>query len=405
MERRLSALPHEIAQTREELRTLIKPHLAYWISARVALLGELERVQARAQAGVTQRAFVLAGWTTREQVAALRTCLTRESPSLVVEARPSAPAEAAPVLLSNPHPARPFETLVRLFDLPRAGTVDPTVLLALLLPLMFGVMVGDVVYGAVLLGTAVWLRHRFGGGSPILSDIARILSIASVWAIVFGFLFGEALGNFGHRYLGLDAVWVYRASADAIEPLFLLALSIGGAHVVLGLLLGIRQASRDGDRTTLIGRAATLAVIVGVFALAGVVLDALPTEVTAAAGLSILLGSALMVWSHGALGAVIGPVELAGAVANVLSYLRLAAVGLASAYLANVANEFAVVLPLAVGLVVAAVLHALNLALAAFSPMIQSLRLHYVEFFSKFYVGGGVAFRPFGAHSTGLPTT
>ena len=86
--------------------------------------------------------------------------------------------------------------------------------------------------------------------------------------------------------------------------------------------------------------------------------------------------------SHGAPGRA-GPAEFA-------------AVGLASVYLAAVANELALSVPLLLGVFVAALLHLLNLALAAFSPMVQALRLHYVEFFSGFYEGGGIAFRPFG---------
>jgi V/A-type H+-transporting ATPase subunit I len=100
---------------------------------------------------------------------------------------------------------------------------------------------------------------------------------------------------------------------------------------------------------------------------------------------------------HGALAAITGALELVGAVGNVLSYLRLAAVGLASVYLAIVANEFAVVAPAGIGIVVATLLHTLNVALAGLSPTVQALRLHYVEFFQKFLIGGGRPFRPFGA--------
>ena len=65
-------------------------------------------------------------------------------------------------------------------------------------------------------------------------------------------------------------------------------------------------------------------------------------------------------------------------------------------FLARVANELGAAAPLALGLIIAALFHALNLALGTFSPTIQALRLHYVEFFDKFYEPGGEEFQPFG---------
>ena len=99
---------------------------------------------------------------------------------------------------------------------------------------------------------------------------------------------------------------------------------------------------------------------------------------------------------HGALGLVTGPLELIGTLGKVLSYLRIAAVGLASAHLAAVANELGTIGPVWMGVLVATFFHAMNVALAAFSPTIQALRLHYVEFFDTFFVGGGREFTPFG---------
>ena len=91
-----------------------------------------------------------------------------------------------------------------------------------------------------------------------------------------------------------------------------------------------------------------------------------------------------------------GPIEFIGLIGNVLSYLRIAAIGLASVYLAKVANDTAgMVGNLVVGTILAILIHALNLVLGAFSPTIHSLRLHYVEFFRKFYQGGGRLYEPF----------
>jgi V/A-type H+-transporting ATPase subunit I len=222
----------------------------------------------------------------------------------------------------------------------------------------------------------------------------------ALWAIVFGFLFGEALGDVGHE-LGLPALWFYRGGADAVEPLLLFALALGATHVVLGQLLGLWQSASARRPAELLNRFGSLLALGGVFALAGVAADRVPggALTTSLSAALVVVGLALLIARRGALGFVMGPLELVGTLGNVLSYLRLAAVGLASTYLAMVANELAVLGPLWLGLFIGVFFHALNLALASFSPMIQALRLHYVEFFSKFYEGGGQPFRPFGGRA------
>jgi V/A-type H+-transporting ATPase subunit I len=110
----------------------------------------------------------------------------------------------------------------------------------------------------------------------------------------------------------------------------------------------------------------------------------------------LIVGIVLLSSSQGWLGLLLGPIEFIGLIGNILSYLRIAAVGLASVYVARLANDLAGSLgSVLVGAIVAILIHALNLVLGVFSPTIHSLRLHYVEFFRKFYEGGGRPFVPF----------
>jgi V/A-type H+/Na+-transporting ATPase subunit I len=392
--RRLEALPSKLAGAWSALAGRTGELAPGWRRRRSAALDELDRLEAVTLAGRTEHTASLDGWLPRRDVDELRAALAGTGSATIVTKRDAAAAGEPPVLLDNPAPVRPYQRLVSFFGLPRSGTLDPSSLTAAVLPLLFGVMVGDLVYGAVLAALGAILRRR-GAARPVLRDIGSILLAGGVWAMLFGLLYGEALGSLGHQ-LGLPALWFYRGGPEALGTLLLLAVGIGVTHVMLGLLLGMRQARRLRRPRTLVERGGAFFLLCGLAAIAATAVDLLPGQVRTPALAVVAVTLVVAMSSRGAMGLLTVPLELLGSLGHVLSYLRLAAVGLASVYLAGVANHLAVSVPLLLGVFVAALLHLLNLALAAFSPMVQALRLHYVEFFSGFYEEGGQAFRPFG---------
>jgi V/A-type H+-transporting ATPase subunit I len=398
MQRRLAALPELIADTEREREALLRPHGAQLAVERAAIADELERLDALDRFASTQRAFVAECWVPRRTVARLRREIeARLGSAVLVEDLATSPRDPqAPLMMRNLRAARPFEPLVGFLELPRAGSVDPTFLMALVLPLMLGVMVGDVGYGVALMGLSLVARRSLTERAPALASLTWIALAGAAWSIVFGVLYGEFFGDLGRRLVGDFAVWQYRPSADALEPLLLLAVVIGAVHVVLGVGLGAWQAARFGEPRTVFDKLGTLLALGGLFGVAGWAADQLPPGAITPSVAATIVGLVLVTSLHGALGIVTGALEFVGAIGNILSYLRLAAVGLASAHLAAVANELGTVGPIWMGVLVAVFFHSLNLALAAFSPLIQALRLHYVEFFGTFLVGGGRAFSPFG---------
>ena len=410
MERRFAELPGAVKAIESEREALVRPHRERLRILQRTAADELERLHAVGQLGATRRAFVAECWVPRRELARLRReIVSRLGAAVLVEDLAPSPRDPeAPLLMRNPRVARPFEPLARFLELPRPGSVDPTLLLALFFPLMFGAMVGDVGYGVVLLAFAFLARRSAAARTPVLAGVTRILQMGAAWAIVFGVLFGELFGDLGRRVFGGDwALWQYRPAAAALEPLLLFAVAIGAAHVVLGLGLGAWQAVRFREHRELIDKLGSLLVLAGLFGIAGGAAERLPAAATTPSVGAAVVGLVLVMSPHGALGLITGPLALLGTLGNVLSYLRLAAVGLASAHLAGVANELGTVGPIWMGVLVAAFFHALNLALAVFSPTIQGLRLHYVEFFGTFLVGGGRPFTPFGRapeHDT-QPTT
>ncbi len=406
-ERRMAEIPGELAELSRQLAALADAHRARWRRAVDLLSARIEQTEIIERLGETQFAFVLVGWTPARAVPELRRALAEQvGPSVVVEELPLTAHERqrAPVLLENAPPVRPFERLVRLLALPQSGALDPSALMALVMPLFMGMMIGDVAYGlllAALTGAIAW-RARPGSATR---DLALVLCGGGLWAVLFGFLYGEFLGTLGPA-IGMRPLWRAREDAATLVSLFVLALAIGATHVILGLLLGIGQAwrkrmfARREAWQEIEERLGRLIGLIALFVLVAVAARQRPQALLTPAAAALLVGLVILARASWPLGALMAPVEMLGVVGNVLSYLRLAAIGLASVYLALVGNELAgLVGNLWLGVLIASLFHALNLALAAFSPTIHALRLHYVEFFTKFYEEGGAPFRPFGQKS------
>jgi V/A-type H+-transporting ATPase subunit I len=401
MERRLLELPIKIAGTSDALDDFIRPR-RNWADASVALARRLDQLSAVRHLGATPHTFVISGWVPVRSLGDLRRRLAADVGETVTLERASLDADdEPPVLMENPAPVRPFEFLVKLLALPRYGGLDPTRLMSLFLPLFFGMMLGDIVYGTALLVIAFLVARRFKSRPGGIRDLARVLQLAAGWSVVWGVIYGEFLGDLGHRWFGLEPVWINRE--EALEPLLIFSIAVGAAHVLLGLVIGIFEARRSRQQKLLYERVAMVTALTGLFLIVGVAADRLPDRfVTPGIGAAIV-GLVVLMALGGPIGVIMGPIELMGTMGNILSYLRIAAIGLASVYLARVANELGASGPVWLGVVVAALFHALNLALGTFSPTIQSLRLHYVEFFGKFYESGGEPYRPFGAYDGSGP--
>jgi V/A-type H+-transporting ATPase subunit I len=251
---------------------------------------------------------------------------------------------------------------------------------------------GDIGYGLILGGFGLWMLLKFKR-SALIQQIGKVMLIASFYTILFGVIFGEFFGDFFERLGWLHPLTVLGIEwnrMSALIPLLVVTISIGVAHVVLGFVLNFVNALRLKHVHEMIEVPAILLALAGLFALIAALAKAFPS--------GMVPGIAALVIAIPVLLYLKGPlivIELLSFVGNMLSYARLMAVGVASVYLAFVANMFAgLVGNIVIGVIIAALIHAINLALA-FSPTIQSARLHYVEFFGKFYKAGGREYKPF----------
>ncbi len=364
---------------------------------RLALEDISDEINTFSKFGQSEYAFVIMGWIPHKKLARANELLhSGFGGRVVLEALEVTPEELehAPVFYDNPWFVRPFEFLMKLVRPPKYLEIDPSPLMAIFFPLFFGIMVGDIGYGLVILGLAIVVKAKFGKQEWI-RDLANIMIISSVPTIIFGYIFGEFFGDFA-EHMGwlhpLEIAGVEWNRMEAIIPLLLFVIALGAVHVFLGLIVGMVNAVTVKSRKHLLEKVGMFGAIVSLMLLLGAAAGMLPGIILYAGAVFMVVSLVLLISGGGMFGAI----ELFSAVGNIMSYARLMAIGMASVVLAVVANEMCGALGvLVVGLIVAVLLHALNIVLAMFSPTIHSLRLHMVEFFSKFYEGGGTPYRPF----------
>ena len=388
-----------------------------------------EKYELLGQIPQSSRTFFVSGYIPKKAVPAVKKAM-EEGYDLVFDVEEIQEDEEAPVLLSNNAFSQSVEGVLESYGLPKKGEVDPTTIMSFFYVFFFGLMLSDAAYGLIIFLACFIVLRKYPRMSQGMHKALKMFMYCGlstlVWGVLFGGYFGDAVDVVARTFFHVDvpdgglikAAWFVPLN----DPMRLLmyAMLFGVIHLFMGLALKGYMLLKDKQYMDFF-----CDVIIWYVFLIGLVMMLLPSSIFAsisqlpegtfppavsqigkvmaiagAVGLLLMSGRAN---KNIALRLALGAYDIynvTGWLSDVLSYSRLLALGLATGVIASVVNQMASMLGdgiiAAVGFIVIFIVgHSLNLAINLLGAYVHTNRLQFVEFFGKFYEGGGRPFNPF----------
>ncbi|MGC8651814.1 MAG: V-type ATP synthase subunit I [Candidatus Micrarchaeia archaeon] len=390
---RLSAkLKGEEKQKEAELVSIAKHELPKLVAVRGMLEIEAERAGVSMSFKKTDKTFVVEGWIPVKKYRVLYAAL-KGAVNERFALRELHTSELAPTLMSRPKWLRPFDYLMEFYSMPRSDEIDPTWIFIISFPIFYGLMVSDVGYGIASFLLATWIT-KITNPEGLMYNAAKVWQICAISAVFFGFLTNEYFGiPLDQHFIGFAGISWFKN----IIPLLVITIFFGVAQVSIGLLFSFINNYRHGHKRLAVSKLASILFIIsGIFAVGGALFGLFGATVT---DISAVI-------SFAAIGAMIAlssseAAEITQLLSHLISYARIMGFGLASVIIAMLIDQAFLphlssgIIAFVAFLLIFILLHFLNMILAIFEGLVQGVRLNFVEFFSKFYTGGGEKFRPF----------
>ncbi|HID19901.1 MAG TPA: V-type ATP synthase subunit I [Methanophagales archaeon] len=422
---------------------------------------EENRERVKVLLGESARTRVIEGWTPKEEVDRVIDGINDETSGFcVIDVKePKREDVRVPSLLKNPKIVKPFESVVGMYGHPLYNDIDPTLITAIMFPILFGLMFPDIGHGMFLLAIGLALMFAFRGLGKEIRGVGVILVLCGICSLIIGFLFGEFFGlseyahHLVHDSMGMSIPEMFVFEPLWFEPIpnvtvmFVLTMLIGTLHMGLGLLFSAINKVSSRDKFGVIWEAVKIWCLFGTLyflllllssSLKGidigiaVFVATVISHIEPMAGIIILVALPVLILfafkvvselrheKHGKaekgeklsgmdyiillIDGVIDAVleNLFRFLANIVSYGRILALALCHAALMEVFillafmcwGSITIVGPV-IGVIIFIAGNAIVIVLEAIMAGIHTIRLHFYEWFTKFYDGGGVEFSPF----------
>ncbi|MDY0102343.1 MAG: V-type ATP synthase subunit I [Lentimicrobium sp.] len=413
IEEQQSAIEKQVVQLNARMDEIAEKHLPALHRYEQQLLqdAELDKAFKTTSKEANNHLSILEGWIPAETTEVLHRFLDEQGVVYLKES--PVPGDKVPILLKNKGFSSKFEVLGELYSLPGYAELDLTPFFAPFYTIFFGFCLGDAGYGVLITLLALFAKRKVGKD---LKPIATLVSYLGISTFVFGLISGTAFGINLYEsglpgYRQLQAMFTAN-NTDINSILFALALVLGGIQIIFGMgvkaaneiiQFGIKYAlSTIGWMILLIG----VAVIMGLGKYAGIPMETMKPALYVVLGVSGVLilflnSPGKNIFMNFGIGLWNSYNMVTGVLGDLLSYIRLFALGISSAILGFVFNSLA----LSVGtniigiffMVIILILgHSINLFMSGLGAFVHPMRLTFVEFYKNAgFSGGGKKYHPF----------
>lgn len=370
----------------------------------------------------SKRTFALTGYIPESRSIEVQKIISDKFEA-AVEIESLAENEEPPVALKNPAFSAPVESVLETYSLPKRGEVDPTSVMAIFYYIFFGMMFSDAGYGIIMALGCAFLLKKFKNMETGMKKSLKMFMYCGIstafWGFMYGSFFGDAVTVIGKTFFNVEIaitpIWFDPISGSNSMTLLMVCFLFGIIHLFVGLGMKAYMYIKERKFLDILYDVISWYLLVGGGILALLSMDmlsnmtgfTLPPVFMTIGGICAAVGAVIILLFEGRgsspikrlLKGAYGLYGITSYLSDILSYSRLLALGLATGVVAQVFNEIASMFGGGIGVIpftlVFIVGHALNIGINALGAYVHTNRLQFVEFFGKFYEGGGVKFSPF----------